>query len=176
MEKKIIIQLPSTPHILKLLQKFDIRVLLFKTSSNSTYIVVPNFIRFQKTSSSLVLYSQNENMVEAVGRRILTFINSQNLSYTKKLFLRGLGFRISFSSDNKRLIFKVGRSFLISILIDPELKIKLEKNQISVEGRSKVLVGNFVYRIKRLKTPDCYKGKGFWSKYENIKLKKLKKK
>lgn len=161
MEKKIVIQLLTRPYSLKLLQKFDTRILLFETSFNCSYIMIPNCIKFQKNSTSLVLLSQNEDVVEVVSRQILTFINSQNFSYTKKLFLRGLGFRVSFSNDKKDLIFKVGRSFLISIPIDSEIKVRVEKNQISVEGRNKVLVGNFVHRIKCLKTPDCYKGKGF---------------
>ena len=45
-----------------------------------------------------------------------------------------------------------------------------------IEGKNKVTVGNFANKIKCLKTPDCYKGKGFSYKYEEIILKKIKKK
>ena len=45
----------------------------------------------------------------------------------------------------------------------------------SVEGFDKVTVGNFVNKIRNLKFPDSYKGKGFWYKNEVIKLKEINK-
>jgi hypothetical protein len=38
------------------------------------------------------------------------------------------------------------------------------------------LIGNFIDKIVSLKTPDSYKGKGFWLKYEARTLKIIKKK
>ena len=45
----------------------------------------------------------------------------------------------------------------------------------SLEGFDPVAVGNFATKIKSLKFPDTYKGKGFWYKNEVKVLKEIKK-
>jgi len=54
-------------------------------------------------------------------------------------------------------------------------KVVLDKNTLTIEGVDKVKVGNFVNKIRNLKLPDSYKGKGFWYKNEVIKLKEINK-
>ena len=54
--------------------------------------------------------------------------------------------------------------------------MNIQKNIISVEGSDSVVVGNFTNKIRSLKIPDSYKGKGFWYKSEKEKLKEIKKK
>ena len=44
-----------------------------------------------------------------------------------------------------------------------------------VEGIESAVVGNFLKKIRNLKTPDSYKGKGFWYKNESKVLKEIKK-
>jgi large subunit ribosomal protein L6 len=56
------------------------------------------------------------------------------------------------------------------------LNIKVNKNFIIVEGFDAVEVGNFSSKIRRLRVPDIYKGKGVWYKNEIKILKELKKK
>jgi len=95
----------------------------------------------------------------------------------KKLNLKGLGFKISFSRDTKTLTFKLGYSHLILLEVPNGVDlIKVGKNYLILSGVEPVLLGNFITSIQRLRFPDAYKGKGFWKKYEKRTLKLFKKK
>ena len=45
--------------------------------------------------------------------------------------------------------------------IPESITVKLTKNILNLEGFNKILLGNIAHKIISLKTPDCYKGKGF---------------
>ena len=42
-----------------------------------------------------------------------------------------------------------------------KLDVFCDKNVITVSGRNSVFVGDFISKIRSLKIPDAYKGKGF---------------
>ena len=98
--------------------------------------------------------------------------------FLKKLLFKGLGLKAALLDvgSNKILELKLGFSHLIRIII-PQTKIgvKLIKNGLLVSGSDLVTVSNFLYKIKSLKLPNRYKGKGIWYKNEVIKLKEIKK-
>lgn len=92
------------------------------------------------------------------------------------MLLKGLGYKAVLKNDDSVLELKIGYSHTISLPIKKDmLKIILDKNNLTVEGFDKVTVGNFVNKIRNLKFPDSYKGKGFWYKNEVIKLKEINK-
>jgi large subunit ribosomal protein L6 len=94
----------------------------------------------------------------------------------KKLLLKGLGYR-AILNDEKFLDLKIGFSHSVKILIAPDkIRLKINKKTITIKGFIAADVGNFAERIRRLKLPDSYKGKGIWYKNENKILKLLKKK
>ena len=71
----------------------------------------------------------------------------------------------------------MGFSHLISLEIPQKgIYISVQKNVVCVEGIDPVKVGNFANKIRSLRVPDSYKGKGFWYKYEEENLKEVKKK
>jgi ribosomal protein L6P/L9E len=95
----------------------------------------------------------------------------------KKLVLKGLGFKITYSSDIRTLNFKLGYSHLAFLRIPFGVNfVKIGKNYLIVSGYDPSLIGNFVASVQRLRFPDSYKGKGFWKKYEKKTLKLFKKK
>jgi ribosomal protein L6P/L9E len=51
----------------------------------------------------------------------------------------------------------------------------VNKNILTFEGFDPVAVGNFANKVRSLKFPDVYKGKGFWYKNEVRSLKEIKK-
>jgi ribosomal protein L6P/L9E len=55
------------------------------------------------------------------------------------------------------------------------VKIDSEKNIITVQGTDKKFIGDFVSKIRNIKKPDAYKGKGFWLRNEIRPLKDIKK-
>jgi ribosomal protein L6P/L9E len=160
-------------------QKF----LLFKTKMNSVkYFLCPEFISFNTNENNLILSLMSDKQediffFDQYYSNLMLFINNLEYLVKKKLKLKGLGLKMSLSSDSKTLEFKLGFSHSILLEIpNTNINVNIQKNVISVEGVDSVEVGNFTNKIRSLKFPDSYKGKGFWYKSEKEKLKEIKKK
>ncbi len=78
--------------------------------------------------------------------------------YEKKLEIEGLGFRANLEGDN--LVLQVGFTHPIKIKAPQGIKFSVEKNIITVSGADKELVGQTSAKIRKVKPPEPYKGKG----------------
>lgn len=78
--------------------------------------------------------------------------------FEKKLEIKGIGYRVASSGDN--LIFNLGFSHPVEFKKPEGIEFKIEKNIIVVSGIDKQLVGETAARIRKLKPPEPYKGKG----------------
>ena len=92
------------------------------------------------------------NMVEGVSN-----------GYTKKLELRGVGYRASVQGKN--LDISVGYSHNIVFEIPTDIKVTAETEKgkapiVTIFGINKQLVGAFAARIRSERKPEPYKGKG----------------
>lgn len=147
--------------------------------ANLTYFAIPDYIQIKVknlmlniTCTNLGLSQHFLNFNLLLGR----WLKRTTKLYRKKLILKGLGIRANFSSDLKFLELKLGFSHLIRVLIPKKfITITLFKNTISVTGCCAVFISNFLYRLRWLKMPNVYKGKGLWFKNEVRKLKVVKK-
>ena len=155
------------------------KILVLELSSGQKkYLQIPASIQLNKSDDSLIL-SFDQKMLEK-HELFLTFLENWlkklNNSVKKRLVLKGLGFKINISDDSNFLELKLGFSHVIKVLIPHEdVKVSYNKNVLTVEGIDASKVGNFVERIRNLKFPDSYKGKGFWHKNEQRVLKEIKK-
>lgn len=102
------------------------------------------------------------NMIEGVER-----------GYEKKLEIRGIGYKAEKQGDD--LVLRLGFSHPITVKPKNGINFLIEKNVISVSGIDKEKVGAEVGRIRTLRKPDPYKGKGIAYFGEVIKLKPGKK-
>jgi len=156
------------------------KVLVLKTRFNTQkYIKLPD-LPFQKKNNVLVLASNPTssvnvsqlNRLNTLARWLKTF----SKPIRKQLLLKGLGFRGTLSPDGLFLELKLGFSHLIKVSTAlRELNISMTNTLLIVEGIESSTVGNFLKKIRNLKTPDSYKGKGFWYKNESKLLKEIKK-
>ena len=96
-----------------------------------------------------------------------------NEGYTKKLILEGVGFKSEVAGDILNLA--LGFSHPVKIKIPVGLTVTAEKNNISVTGIDKELVGSFTASVRANKKPEPYKGKGFRYSDEVIRRKQGKK-
>jgi len=87
------------------------------------------------------------NMIEGVTK-----------GFEKKLEISGLGYRAEIKDNN--LILHVGFSHPVLFPIPEGVSISVDKNIITVSGINKELVGNVAAKIRKIKEPDPYKGKG----------------
>jgi large subunit ribosomal protein L6 len=88
-----------------------------------------------------------KNMIEGVTK-----------GFEKKLEISGLGYRAEIKDNN--LILHLGFSHPVLFPIPEGVSISVEKNIITVSGINKELVGNVAAKIRKIKEPDPYKGKG----------------
>lgn len=126
--------------------------------------VVLNIKRNDKFSQSLwgTYASHIKNMVAGV----------QN-PYQKKLILEGVGFKSEVKG--KEFHFALGFSHPVVVPIPEGITATADKNNITISGIDKELVGNFTAAVRALKKPEPYKGKGMRYDTEVIRRKQGKK-
>jgi large subunit ribosomal protein L6 len=78
--------------------------------------------------------------------------------WSKTLELVGTGYRAELSG--KTLILTVGYSHPVEIEAPSGIDLKVEKTSITVEGIDKELVGHIADKIRSVRPPEPYKGKG----------------
>lgn len=94
---------------------------------------------------------------------IKNMIQGVETPYQKKLILEGVGFK-SEVKDNQ-FHFALGFSHPVVVKIPEGITATAEKNNITITGIDKELVGSFAASVRALKKPEPYKGKGM--RYEN---------
>ena len=148
-------------------------------SYKKMYISVRPFVSIFKEKGFLILKLKKKNREEDFEKYVEFFtrwLRNAEKPFKKQLVLKGLGFKADVSEDKKKLELKLGFSAIISLPIPThEVKVTVNKNTLSLEGFDPAAVGNFATKIKSLKFPDVYKGKGFWGKNEIRVLKEIKK-
>jgi large subunit ribosomal protein L6 len=93
--------------------------------------------------------------------------------FTKKLILEGVGFKSEVAGKSLKLA--LGFSHPVVVEIPEGLTVTAEKNNITVTGIDKELVGQFTASVRAMKKPEPYKGKGFRYDTEVIRRKQGKK-
>jgi large subunit ribosomal protein L6 len=92
--------------------------------------------------------------------------------FRKRLVISGMGYRAEQQSENA-IVLQVGYSHPVRIVAPPEITLQVEKGYraIVVEGADKELVGEIAARIRRVRKPEPYKGKGIAYEDERIRRK-----
>ena len=90
---------------------------------------------------------------------IKNMIKGVNDGFEKKLILEGVGFKSQVNGP--KLVLALGFSHPVEVVIPEGLNVKAEKNVLTMSGIDKELVGSFSAKVRDLKKPEPYKGKGF---------------
>jgi len=89
--------------------------------------------------------------------------------YIKKLQLEGVGYRAVLEGQD--LVFQVGYSHPVRVSPEEGITFSVEKNIISVSGIDKQQVTHTAAKIRKIRPPEPYKGKGIRYEGEIIKRK-----
>lgn len=109
--------------------------------------------RFKEVNSLWGTYASHaNNMILGVTK-----------GFSKTLVIEGVGYRAS--KDGSILNLSLGFSHPVKITIPQGIDLKTEKNMIIISGVNKEEVGTFAAKIRDLKKPEPYKGKGI--RYQN---------
>jgi hypothetical protein len=138
------------------------------------YKKISNCIFFSKTESVLQLKCLDAN------RELLRFYGNylKREFFVLKRFLvfKGIGIRGFLNKQKREISLKLGYSHLSTVSFSKLLNIYKKKNIFLLKSVDPVLLGCFLKKIKFLKLPDSYKGRGIWYKGEKKILKAVKKK
>jgi len=100
-------------------------------------------------------------------------VSGVNKPFEKKLILEGIGYKSEVKGD--KIVFALGFSHPVEVMIPKTLKVTAEKNNIIVSGADKEEVGSFTAKLRALKKPEPYKGKGMRYDTEVVRRKQGKK-
>lgn len=90
--------------------------------------------------------------------------------FEKNLEIVGVGYRAEKSGD--KLIIHVGYSHPVEVSPPPGVSLDIERNtRIKVTGINKETVGEMAAKIRAIRPPDNYKGKGIRYAGETVRLK-----
>jgi large subunit ribosomal protein L6 len=89
--------------------------------------------------------------------------------FDKHLEIVGVGYRAEKSGDNLNL--RVGHSHPVEITPLPGTSFTVEGSRIKVSGNDREVVGEMAARIRKVRPPDAYKGKGIRYAGEVVHLK-----
>lgn len=163
----------------RILLKKKTKFLVLNNNQKISYIHIPSYIYIRSLSNNLEFYVKELKYTEALKileAKIFKLVNISKPLYKKKIVLEGLGFRASFLEPSNEIAFKVGYSHKVLKKIPEGLNVKVKRQAVVVEGYNKQILGNFVDSLYKIRMPDGYKGKGIWYKYQQKKLKEVKKK
>jgi large subunit ribosomal protein L6 len=100
---------------------------------------------------------------------LASMVQGTSYGFEKKLKLVGVGFRAEPTGSGLRLT--LGFSHPIEIVAPEGISLVVDKNIISISGIDKQLVGEVAARIRALKPPEPYKGKGIMYVEEQVRRK-----
>ncbi|HDL75015.1 MAG TPA: 50S ribosomal protein L6 [bacterium] len=87
------------------------------------------------------------NMIEGVTK-----------GFEKKLKIEGVGYKVNL--DGEDIVLNIGFSHPVKVSPYPDIKFSVGKNEIVISGINKQKVGELAAKIRKIKKPDAYKGKG----------------
>lgn len=105
---------------------------------------------------------QNEKNDRALwglfNRLIANMMTGVTKGFEKKLELNGVGYKVA--ASQKGLTLNLGFSHPIEFSLPSGIAAAVEKNTITITGVDKQQVGEIAARIRSLRKPEPYKGKG----------------
>ena len=105
---------------------------------------------------------------------IKNMITGVSKGYSKGLEIIGVGYR--FQVRGTELVINAGYSHPVTLKIPQGLTIETVSNtEITVNGIDKELVGEFAAKVRKIRKPEPYKGKGIRYKDEFVRRKEGKK-
>jgi large subunit ribosomal protein L6 len=106
----------------------------------------------QETRTSQALYGLSRTLVA-------NMVHGVSVGFEKRLQITGVGYRAQLSG--KDLVLNMGYSHPVTMVPPEGLAVKVESpTSVVVSGMQKDMVGEFAAKIRAVRPPEPYKGKG----------------
>ena len=126
----------------------------------------PEMIIKQEGTTITVERPSDDKLHRSVHGLTRTLLHNMVVGVTegckKELDVNGVGYRVAVKGNVIEL--QVGFSHPVLVELPAGLSAKVEGQKLTIMGADKVLVGEMAARIRRIRKPEPYKGKGI--KYE----------
>jgi large subunit ribosomal protein L6 len=126
--------------------------------------VLPEGVKIDKDGTTLSVTRVNESRMarqrHGLCRTLVSnMVDGVSQGFQKKLEIQGVGYRAQVQGSN--LILNVGYSKPVEIIPPAGIQMAVEgTTNVTVSGIDKELVGNTAARIRDVRPPEVYKGKG----------------
>jgi len=138
----------------------------FKGSKASLMVSVPPHAKVAMQTDPKALLVTVEDP-ERVDQRAIWGLTRQLLAnavvglqkpFEKSLEFVGVGFKVAVEGRN--LVMEVGFSHPVKFALPESIEAKVDKQILTLTGPDKYLLGETAARVRRIKPPEPYKGKG----------------
>jgi large subunit ribosomal protein L6 len=125
---------------------------------------LPEFVVVEKDGETVKVSPQDESRVarqrHGLSRTLVAnMIDGVSQGFEKKLQIQGVGYRAQ--AQGKKLTLNVGYSKPVEMNMPEGIQVAVEKNvEITIGGIDKEVVGNVAAKIRSVRPPEPYKGKG----------------
>lgn len=137
-------------------------------------ILMPRNLEVEKEGEEIKVTpkkeTENSRAMHGTYRSLIAnMVNGVTQGWSKRLELVGTGYRAD--TTGKILNLTVGYSHPVKVDAPDGITFKVEKSDILVEGIDKVVVGQTAAKIRGIRPPEPYKGKGIRYKEEIVRRK-----
>lgn len=147
-------------------------LVLVKGKNGKLEKVFLDLVKFEKVQNTISLSRIDEEKFtksyHGLSRAILeNMVQGVSCKFRKTLIAEGVGYK--FQLEKSKIILNMGFTHPVEFEIPLDLNIKLESAvKINVEGIDKEKVGLFAAKLRQVRPPEPYKGKGI--RYEGEKI------
>ena len=115
--------------------------------------------------------SKVHRSLHGLSRSLLAnMVEGVTSGFEKTLEIVGVGYRVEQAGD--KLVIRIGFSHPVEVVPLPGVSLAIEgTNRIKVTGIDKEVVGEMAAKIRAIRPPDAYKGKGIRYAGESVRLK-----
>jgi large subunit ribosomal protein L6 len=151
------------------------RTITVTGAKGSLSFAIPLGIDIKEEEGKLIISQKEKNDEETKAlfglTRSLVFnmVEGVSTGYNKKLELSGVGYRAQASGNT--LTLSLGFSHPVVVKGEEGITFLVEENVITISGIDKALVGNTAAKIRAIRPPEPYKGKGIKYQGERIRRK-----
>ncbi|HOY09768.1 MAG TPA: 50S ribosomal protein L6 [Candidatus Omnitrophota bacterium] len=136
---------------------------------------MPCGIKVEQKDNQLVVTRANDTKQGranhgTIRALLVNMVTGVTTGHKKEVEIQGIGYRAQLQGNT--IIFTLGLSHQVEFVVPKELKVAVPKpTSIVLEGINKPLIGQVASKIRDLKRPEPYKGKGIRYLGEIVKTK-----
>jgi large subunit ribosomal protein L6 len=135
---------------------------------------IPRGVEMEISEGNIKIFAKDKkdelkSMLGLTRATLANLVKGVSEGFERKLELSGVGYRAQTSGDS--LTLSVGFSHPVIVKAPQGVSFKVEENIITVSGADKTIVGNTASKIRDIRPPEPYKGKGIKYVGERIRRK-----